>query len=74
MCSKDETLTCPDCGSDCPEPENYDTSCKFNSWRIECRCNLTCLGNSPDEVRATWRNMVISRWKELEEAQERYGI
>lgn len=65
MSSKDEALTCPDCDSACPTAENYDRDCKFNSWKCECNCGLTCLGNSPDEVRATWRNIVIGKWKEL---------
>lgn len=70
---RDENLACPDCGSPCPEARNYD-DCRFNSWSCECKCGLTCLGNTPDEARSTWRNMILKKYDKLREMQEAYGI
>ena len=70
----EEQLVCPDCGSECPDAKNYDKECRFNAWSCECKCGLTCLGNTPDEVRATWRNMIIDKYNRLEEKQKVYGI
>ena len=69
-----ENIVCPDCGSECPEARNYDKQARYNGWSCECKCGLTCLGNTPDEARSTWRNMIIEKYNEIEDAQRRYGI
>jgi len=55
------TLVCPDCKRECPDAIRYDKESRFNSWACECGCGLTCLGNSPDEARNTWRHMIFKK-------------
>ena len=59
-------LTCPKCGSSCPEPINYDPSSRFNSWSCECGCGLTCFGNSSEEAADCWRSEIQKRIDAME--------
>lgn len=61
-----EVLRCPECDSTCPEPENYDRDSRFNPWRCECQCGLTCLGNTSQEAVDCWNAIIKEKIEQKE--------